>query len=251
MAACVRLKLVNLAVFVKRFGPGLERNRFHRRQRRPSAKICAIERQPESLLLRSDALGESFATALDNDLDGMIRAEHDALQHVLPRRVIDAIGANDLVVGLETAALGRRIGANKADDGGLVQERKDLMVNHEDASQQANGENDVHEWSGDGDAYQSSVALPTALTTIKVYETSHSTPPSSVLDDSQPYSVTARLMNRGASAQSSIGLVYNYRDASNFNEVTFAPAGTVQLREIRSGAAKTIAADGYQGGSKS
>jgi hypothetical protein len=106
------------------------------------------------------------------------------------------------------------------------------------------------DWSGDGDAYQSSVALPTALTTIKVYETSHSTPPSSVLDDSQPYSVTARLMNRGASAQSSIGLVYNYRDASNFNEVTFAPAGTVQLREIRSGAAKTIAADGYQGGSK-
>ena len=106
---------------------------------------------------------------------------------------------------------------------------------------------DVHsgEWTDDGDAYQSRAALPTALTTLKVYETSHlSTLPSSVLDDAQPYAVTARLMNRGASAQSSIGLVYNYRDASSFNEVTFSPAGAVQLREIRSGTARTIAADG-------
>lgn len=111
---------------------------------------------------------------------------------------------------------------------------------------------DVHsgEWTDDGVAYQSRAALPTALTTIKVYETSHATPPSSVLDDGQPYAVTARLMNRGASAQSSIGLVYNYRDASNFNEVTFSPAGVVQLREIRSGTARTIAADGYEGGAK-
>jgi hypothetical protein len=106
------------------------------------------------------------------------------------------------------------------------------------------------EWTGDGAAYQSRVALATAVTTINAYETTHSTAPSSVLDDSQPYSVTARLMNRGTSAQSSIGLVYNYRDAANFNEVTFGPTGAAQLREIRSGTPRIVAADGYAGGAR-
>lgn len=95
--------------------------------------------------------------------------------------------------------------------------------------------------------YENTAALVTALTTVKLYESiDPSGPPSAVIDESQPYAISARLQSKGTASQARAGLVYNYQDKNNFNEVVFSPAGGIELREVRNGAASLIAADSFE-----
>ena len=104
------------------------------------------------------------------------------------------------------------------------------------------------QWVRTANTFNSATALPVAITTITSYEVSHSSVPAAVLDENQPYAVTARLMNRRSTPESSVGLVYNYQDAAHFNEIAFSPDGKVQLRETRGGLTTLLATDAYEGG---
>ena len=114
---------------------------------------------------------------------------------------------------------------------------------HSDAWQPVSGQ-----WVRTAHTYNSAIAVPRAITTIGSYEVSDISVPVAVLDEDQPYAVTARLMNRRSTPESSVGLVYGYQDAAHFNEIAFSPTGVVQLREMRGGVTTLLATDAYEGG---
>jgi hypothetical protein len=49
-----------------------------------------------------------------------------------------------------------------------------------------------------------------------------------------------RLLNQGAAATQLAGVVFNYQDVANYDEVVFSPIGTMLLRRVSGGAATTL-----------
>jgi len=106
-------------------------------------------------------------------------------------------------------------------------------------------------WTNEGwgrvtGVYESGIAA-NAISVVNTYESPDpqiaSTP---VLSESDAFWVSARIANRRAQSAALAGIVYNYQDANNFNEVVFSALGSIQLREIRGGVTTTVNTDAYE-----
>ncbi len=72
-------------------------------------------------------------------------------QHVFPGRILRAIDASDAVTGFDARLGGRRVLQHPADDGGLVEINRMLVMHHVNAGKQSDGQQNVHRRAGDGD----------------------------------------------------------------------------------------------------
>jgi hypothetical protein len=93
-------------------------------------------------------------------------------------------------------------------------------------------------WQAVAGTYDSTVAAPTAVSTIFEYFINP-------FDESEPtprnsFTLRARVLNQGAAATQLAGIVFNYQDAANYDEVVLSPTGTMLLRRVSGGAATTL-----------
>ena len=65
--------------------------------------------------------------------------------------IVDVVDADDLVATLNSGFLSRSVGIDPSDDGRLIEDGGVFVVHHVHAGQQADGEQDVHGRSGEGD----------------------------------------------------------------------------------------------------
>ena len=94
---------------------------------------------------------ENLVAALDGDVDRLLGADHHLQHDVFPGRVLLAIDAHDAVALLDTG-LGRwRIVQYPSDHCRLVEKHRMLVVHHEHAGEERDGQDDVHGRTGDGD----------------------------------------------------------------------------------------------------
>jgi hypothetical protein len=57
----------------------------------------------------------------------------------------------------------------------------------------------------------------------------------------------AAMLNQSSGSSTRVGIVYQYQDAGNFYEASFSPAGSVLVREVTNGLARTVATGTYRG----
>jgi hypothetical protein len=102
-------------------------------------------------------------------------------------------------------------------------------------------------WVGSGGTFNSTSAT-TAIATIPSYE-----PRTAFEDDLKEISTgqfwfRARMLNQRSGSSTRVGIVYQYQDPDNFYEVSFSPGGSVFVRDVSNGVARTVATGTYSGG---
>lgn len=102
-------------------------------------------------------------------------------------------------------------------------------------------------WSTSGGTFNST-STATAIATIEYYE-----PQEWDFDwlseiDADEFWYRARMLNQSSGSATRVGIVYLYKDRSNFYEASFSPTGTAYIREVTNGVATTVATGTYRGG---
>ena len=110
---------------------------------------------------------------------------------------------------------------------------------------EANGGN----WQANAGTYDSTVANTTAVTTLFEYFINPIAAPAepTPLPD---FTYNTRVLNRGSTATQLAGVVFNYRDISNYDEAVFSPTGILLLRRVRGGTPSTVFTTTYAGGAQ-
>jgi hypothetical protein len=102
-------------------------------------------------------------------------------------------------------------------------------------------------WVGSGGTFNST-STTTAIATIASYY------PRTALEDdlaeinAGKFWFHARMLNQRSGSSTRVGIVYQYQDPGNFYEVSFSPAGSVFVRDVSNGVARTVATGTYSGG---
>jgi hypothetical protein len=103
-------------------------------------------------------------------------------------------------------------------------------------------------WKAQRGYYDSTLAAPTAMSTITEYIIDPIAAPEPGVEAN--FTCWARMLNRGAAATQLIGIVYNYRDVANYSEAVFSPTGTLLVRRVTNGTTATVATTRYAGGAQ-
>jgi hypothetical protein len=106
---------------------------------------------------------------------------------------------------------------------------------------------DIGSWMAANGTYDSTVAAPTAMSTIFEYNRNPNDAPDT--DISPPYYYRARILNQGSDAASLAGVVYGVSD-SNYFEVVFSPTGTATMRRALNGTISNVVSTSYSGGGR-
>lgn len=101
-------------------------------------------------------------------------------------------------------------------------------------------------WSVANGSYNSTSAPGRAISTITEYVFNPIDPPQTGV--SPPYTFRARVRNQRADVPNLAGVVFDYRDAANYNEALFSPNGTFIVWQVRDGSHTFLAAGKYGGG---
>jgi hypothetical protein len=102
-------------------------------------------------------------------------------------------------------------------------------------------------WSSSGGTFNST-STATSIATINGYEPEEWDYPELPDIDAGKFWYRARMLNELSGSATRVGLVYLYKDRSNFSEASFSPTGAVFVREITNGVATTVATGTYTGG---
>ena len=105
---------------------------------------------------------------------------------------------------------------------------------------------DAGSWAAASGTFNSTSTVATATTTMPEYVFNPIDPPNPGLNP--PYTYRARLLNQRAGAGNRAGIVFDYLDAANYDEVVFAPTGTFVARRVRGGTSMVLAQSTYPGG---
>ena len=105
---------------------------------------------------------------------------------------------------------------------------------------------DAGSWAAAAGTYNSTSTVATATTTMPEYVIFPIDPPEPGVNP--PYTYRARLLNQRAGAGNLAGIVFDYLDAANYDEVVFAPTGTFVARRVRNGTSTVLAQSTYPGG---
>jgi hypothetical protein len=105
---------------------------------------------------------------------------------------------------------------------------------------------DAGSWAAAAGTYNSTSAVATATTTMPEYVINPIDPPGEGVNP--PYTYRARLLNQRAGAGNLAGIVFDYLDAANYDEVVFAPTGTFVARRVRGGTSTVLRQSTYPGG---
>jgi hypothetical protein len=93
-----------------------------------------------------------------------------------------------------------------------------------------------------------STSTTTAIATIDSYVPENNTGAPPVFEIGGKFWYRARMLNQGSGSSTRVGIVYHYRDAGNFYEVSFSPNGSVFVRDVSNGVSSTVATGTYTGG---
>jgi hypothetical protein len=102
-------------------------------------------------------------------------------------------------------------------------------------------------WSTSGGTFNST-STATAIATIDGYEPEEFDYPEIPEIDADKFWYRARMLNQSSGSTTRVGIVYLYKDRSNFYEASFSPTGTAYVREVKNGVATTVATGTYSGG---
>jgi hypothetical protein len=105
---------------------------------------------------------------------------------------------------------------------------------------------DAGSWAAYAGTYKGTSAVATATTTMPEYVINPIDMPAPGMNP--PYTYRARLLNQRAGAGDLAGIVFDYLDAANYDEVVFAPTGTFVARRVRDGTSRVLAQSTYPGG---
>ena len=103
-------------------------------------------------------------------------------------------------------------------------------------------------WATSAGTFNSTSTTTRAIATIDSYI------PQTVWFDDLPEIVAnkfwyrAAMLNQRSGSSTRVGIVYQYQDPGNFYEASFSPAGSVFVREVSNGLARTVATGTYSGG---
>jgi hypothetical protein len=102
-------------------------------------------------------------------------------------------------------------------------------------------------WSTSGGTFNST-STATAIATIDYYDPEEwdFEPLPDIAADKFWY--RARMLNQGSGSATRVGIIYLYKDRSNYYEASFSPTGTAYIREVTNGVATTVATGTYRGG---
>jgi hypothetical protein len=102
-------------------------------------------------------------------------------------------------------------------------------------------------WSTSGGTFNST-STATAIATIDGYEPEEFDFPELPEIAADKFWYRARMLNQSSGSATRVGIIYLYKDASNFYEATFSPTGTAYVRSVTNGVATTVATGTYSGG---
>jgi hypothetical protein len=105
---------------------------------------------------------------------------------------------------------------------------------------------DAGSWAAAAGTYNSTSAVAAATTTMSEYVINPIDMPDPGV--SPPYTYRARLLNQRAGAGNRAGIVFDYLDAANYDEVVFTPTGTFVARRVRGGTSTVLRQSTYPGG---
>jgi hypothetical protein len=103
-------------------------------------------------------------------------------------------------------------------------------------------------WQPSGGTYDSTVASPSAVTTLFEYFIDPFGGPSDA--PRANFTLRARILNQGGTATQLAGVIYNYFDADSYDEAVFSPTGTLLLRHVNNGTVTTFLTTSYSGGAR-
>jgi hypothetical protein len=96
-------------------------------------------------------------------------------------------------------------------------------------------------WSIGAGTYNSTAAGRADIATIVEYRRLDPAAPPSSVNPFDQFTVSARMRNKGTTAQHLVGLVYQYQDPADYYEATLSATGIVSLRRTRFGSTDTLA----------
>lgn len=102
-------------------------------------------------------------------------------------------------------------------------------------------------WSTTGGTFNST-STATSIATIDGYEPDEWDFPALPEIDADKFWYRARMLNTSSGSATRVGIVYLYKNPSNFYEASFSPTGTAYVREVTNGVATTVATGTYSGG---
>jgi hypothetical protein len=102
-------------------------------------------------------------------------------------------------------------------------------------------------WSTSGGTFNST-STSTSIATIDGYEPDEWDFPALPEIDADKFWYRARMLNQGSASATRVGIIYLYKDRSNFYEASFSPTGTAYVRQVTNGVATTVATGTYSGG---
>lgn len=110
---------------------------------------------------------------------------------------------------------------------------------------------DIGAWSAADGTYNNASALPRSVSTINTYLESPLNSAEFAVEPRDDFAFRARMLNASSSASTAVGLVFNFRDGANYDEIVFAPNRIARLRRVVAGVTtslgETIYAEGGQG----
>jgi len=104
-------------------------------------------------------------------------------------------------------------------------------------------------WQGTAGTFNSTVAAPTAVTTLFEYFVDPIAAPPRPTPQAD-FTFRVRVLNQGSAATQLAGVVYNYVSNSFYDEAVFSPTGTLLLRHVSNGTATTFLTTTYFGGAR-
>ena len=102
-------------------------------------------------------------------------------------------------------------------------------------------------WSTSGGTFNST-STATSIATIDGYEPEEWDFPQLPEIDADKFWYRARMLNQRSGSATRVGIIYLYKDRSNFYEASFSPTGSVFVRQVTNGVATTVATGTYTGG---
>jgi hypothetical protein len=102
-------------------------------------------------------------------------------------------------------------------------------------------------WAASGGTFNST-STTTSIATVDFYIPEGFEYPEDTEVNARKFWHRARMLNERSGSTTRVGIIYLYQDASNFHEATFSPTGSVFVREVTNGVARTVATGTYSGG---
>lgn len=118
----------------------------------------------------------------------------------------------------------------------------------DNALEQSSWRVDAGAWSIAEGTYNNGSALPKSVSTINGYIAGPFQPDEDAIEQRDDYTLQARLANLSALATTSAGLVFNFRDLKNYDEIVFTPARVAHVRRIADGVTRVLASATYSEG---